>query len=60
MNFEEIKKHLETDNPILIETIKLVLEKEEEKIGMKTPLGIKDELKKIFDIFGESYDTQKD
>jgi len=60
MDFEAIKKYLETDNKILIEAIKEILEKEEEKIGMKTPHGIKDDIKKIFDKLGVHYDIEKD
>ena len=60
MEFERIKEELETKNPIVVEAIKLVLEKEEERIGMKTPHGIKEEIRKIFDTLGEQYDFEED
>ena len=60
MEFERIKKELETDNPIVVEAIRLILEKEEEKIGMKTPHGIKDEIRKIIEQLGESYVFEED
>lgn len=59
MDFEEIKKELETNNPIVIEAIKEILEKEEEKIGMKTPYGIKDDIRKIIEELGDLYDIEK-
>ena len=60
MEFERVKRELETNNPVVIEAIKLILEKEEEKIGMKTPHGIKDEIRKIIDTLGEHYDSEED
>ncbi|MBK3333128.1 hypothetical protein GWK41_08600 [Persephonella atlantica] len=60
MEFERVKRELETNNPVVIEAIKLILEKEEEKIGMKTPHGIKDEIRKIINTLGEQYDSEED
>lgn len=60
MEFERIKKELETDNPVIIKAIKLILEKEEEKIGMRTPHGIKEEIRKIIDKLGEIYVIEED
>ena len=60
MEFERIKEELETHNIIVIEAIRLILEKEEEKIGMKTPYGIKEEIRKIIDKLGENYVIEED
>lgn len=60
MKFDEIEKYLEIKNETLIEAIKLVLKKEEEKIGMKNPVNIKEDLKKIFNQLGERYEARED
>lgn len=55
MEFDIIKERLETKNQLVIKAIRLILEKEEEKIGMRNPIGIKDDIKKIISEHSEEY-----
>jgi len=60
MEFERIKKELETHNPIVIEAIMEILKAEEKKIGLANPVRIKDDIRRIFDRLGKNYDFEKD
>ncbi|MEO2069594.1 MAG: hypothetical protein ABGX27_08835 [Desulfurobacteriaceae bacterium] len=59
MNFERIKKEIETKDLIVIKALLEILEVEEKKIGLQRPKGIKDDIRKIFDRWGKEYDPEE-